>query len=74
MPEMDGFEATARIREREAGGGRRVPIIAVTAHAIHGYDEQCRAAGMDGYLTKPIEAGRLVEVLRAIAGNGGGDA
>jgi CheY-like chemotaxis protein len=60
MPEMDGLSATARIREHE-GSSRRTPIVAMTASALPGYEEQCRAAGMDEYLAKPVR----LQVLRA---------
>ena len=63
MPEMDGFEATARIREREKATGGHIPIIAMTAHAIKGDRERCLEAGMDGYVTKPIEADELVRAI-----------
>ncbi len=63
MPEMDGFEATGRIRRKEEGTGRHLPVIALTAHAMRGDQERCLAAGMDGYLSKPIRAADLFETL-----------
>jgi CheY-like chemotaxis protein len=64
MPEMDGFEALAAIRAIEERTGRRTPVIALTAHAMKEDRERCRAAGMDDYLSKPIEAARLYEIVR----------
>jgi two-component system, sensor histidine kinase and response regulator len=63
MPEMDGLEATASIREKEKSSGLHQQIIALTAHAMKGDREKCIAGGMDGYLTKPIRPQELDEIL-----------
>jgi signal transduction histidine kinase/CheY-like chemotaxis protein len=69
MPEVTGLEAAEAIRRSEAGSGRHVPIVALTAHAMKGDRERCIASGMDGYLAKPIRAAELAGVLSGIAGN-----
>jgi CheY-like chemotaxis protein len=63
MPEMDGFEATATIRQAEEAAGGHLPIFAMTAHAMKGDAERCRAAGMDGYLPKPIRPADLYALV-----------
>jgi CheY-like chemotaxis protein/HPt (histidine-containing phosphotransfer) domain-containing protein len=63
MPEMDGFQLTAAIREAEGAGSERVPIIAITANALLGEADRCLAAGMDDYLSKPVELLHLRKVL-----------
>ncbi len=67
MPEMDGMEATVRIREREGAGTEHVPVVALTAHAMKGDEKRCLAAGMDDYLTKPIRTEELDRVLEKFA-------
>jgi PAS domain S-box-containing protein len=63
MPEMDGLQATSTIRRGTPAGAMRIPIVAMTAHAMPGDRERCLAAGMDGYLSKPV---RIADLLRAV--------
>jgi two-component system, sensor histidine kinase and response regulator len=67
MPEMDGFEATRLIREKEKASGAHLAIIALTAHAMKGDEERCLACGMDGYVTKPIKLEELFSVIENVA-------
>ena len=74
MPGLDGLEATREIRRLEAEGllpprAGRLPIVAVTANAIRGDRELCEAAGMDHYLTKPLDSVKLIELLTVIVGS-----
>ena len=69
MPEMSGLEATAAIREAERHTGRHIPIVALTARAMAGDREQCLAAGMDAYVSKPVRAEELFAAIDAIAGS-----
>ncbi len=72
MPVLDGLEATRRIRERERASGTRVPIYALTANAMKGDLERCTDAGMDDYLTKPVNLAVLRQRLAAVAGEARG--
>jgi CheY-like chemotaxis protein len=63
MPDMDGFEATSIIREAERISGGHTPIIALTAHAMAGDRQRCLTAGMDGYISKPIQVQNVFEVI-----------
>jgi PAS domain S-box-containing protein len=68
MPVMGGFEATALLREKEKGTGRRQPIVAMTAHAMKGDRERCLEAGMDGYVAKPMHRKELDAAIAAACG------
>jgi CheY-like chemotaxis protein len=70
MPEWSGLEATEAIRERE-GGERHLPIVAMTAHAMKGDRERCLAAGMDGYVAKPLDARELYDTINTFGGGEG---
>ena len=66
MPEMDGFEAVAAIRAKEGATQSHIPIIAMTAHAMKGDRENCLAAGMDAYISKPIQASDLFQAIKTL--------
>lgn len=66
MPVMDGYEATRRIRDKEKKTGERIPIIALTARAMSGDKQKCLAAGMDGYVPKPIDRQKLYETIEKL--------
>jgi len=63
MPRVDGLEATRRIRRLEEGTNKRLPVVALTAHAMEEQKEECLAAGMDGFLSKPIDRDALTDLL-----------
>ena len=73
MPELDGLETARAIRASERNGAVHMPILAVTAHAMNGDKERCVEAGMDGYITKPIDTrklpGQIAEILQRRAAN-----
>jgi PAS domain S-box-containing protein len=66
MPEMDGFEATALIRQRERKSGTHLPIVAITAHAMKGDRERCLEAGLDNYVSKPFRPAELFAVVESV--------
>lgn len=66
MPIMDGLQTTRKIREAEQTGKRRMPVIALTAHALAGDRERCMAAGMDDYIAKPVQVSELIEKLNKV--------
>lgn len=73
MPVLDGYSATRAIRAQEQESGGRVPIIALTAHAMLSDEKKCLEAGMDAYLSKPVSPGKLCEtILRLVKGEEAG--
>jgi len=74
MPELDGLETTAAIRERERATGGHLPIVAVTAHAMKGDAERCLAAGMDGYVAKPLQPRELEAAIASVVTPGAAQA
>ena len=68
MPEMDGLETTAEIRNRERQSGRHIPIFAMTANTMKGDSDRCLSVGMDGYISKPIDPRKLIALLEIVSG------
>jgi CheY-like chemotaxis protein len=66
MPEMDGLETTAAIRDKEKGTGLHLPVVAMTAHAMKGDRERCLEAGMDNYVAKPLQVKELLAVIEGL--------
>lgn len=73
MPELDGFQVTAAIREKEKLAGEHIPIIAMTAHVLKGDQDRCLAAGMDGYVSKPIRTSELMAAIEKLTGTSSED-
>jgi PAS domain S-box-containing protein len=70
MPELGGLEATQAIRQKEKTSGKHVPILAMTAHAMQGDRERCLAAGMDGYIAKPLDPRKFLQTVEAVGADG----
>jgi len=70
MPHLNGFECTAAIRALEEPTGSRVLILALTAHALKGYDRRCLDAGMDGYISKPMRPEELMAAIHRVTAGG----
>lgn len=71
MPEMDGFQATQVIREKERNTEKHLPMIALTAHAMKGDQERCLAAGLDGYVSKPLQITELLQAIENVTSSQG---
>jgi CheY-like chemotaxis protein len=67
MPGMDGFEVTKALREKEKTTGNHLRIVAMTAHAMKGDRERCLAAGMDGYIAKPVQVKELIDAVEGVS-------
>jgi len=69
MPRMDGLEATRVIREKEGTRGGHTPIVAITAYALQKDEDKCLAAGMDAYISKPVDFKKMLETIRGLIGS-----